>query len=846
MGFKSVLLAAAAVAPTVYAQGVAYAQCGGQGWTGATTCVSGYTCVVNNQYYSQCLPGAAVPTTATTAAPTATTPTTIITSTTKASTTTSGSSATTTAAVAGNPFSGKALYVNPYYASEISATAIPSLTGAMATKAAAVAKVPTFVWLDTAAKVPLMGTYLANIRALNKAGASPPVAGTFVVYDLPDRDCAAAASNGEYSIADGGVAKYKAYIDSIVALLKTYSDVSVILVIEPDSLANLVTNLSVAKCSNAQAAYLESTEYAIAQLNLPNVAMYLDAGHAGWLGWPANIGPAAQLFGKVYKAAGSPAAVRGLATNVANYNAWTSTSCPSYTSGDSNCNEKLYINALAPLLTAQGFPAHFITDTSRNGVQPTAQLAWGDWCNLIGTGFGVRPTTNTGDALEDAFVWIKPGGEADGTSNSSAARYDFHCGLADALQPAPEADEALNSLIHNRSVRVYRRRTRRRCGGTGWSGSTTCVSGYVCTSGNAYYSQCLPGTATLTTVTSATTSAGTKTSTAATPSSTGKTKYIGTNIAGFDFGCTTDGTCLTNKVYPALSSLNNGPDGLGQMAHFVSKTGHNIFRLPVGWQYLVNNNLGGTLDSSNLATYDQLVQGCLATGATCVIDIHNYARWNGGIIGQGGPTDAQFASLWSQLATKYKSNTKVVFGLMNEPHDLNSITTWAASVQAAVTAIRQAGATSTMLLLPGSDYASAGAFITDGSAAALSKVTNLDGTTTNLIFDVHKYLDSDNSGTHAECVTNNIDTAFAPLATWLRANGRQAILSETGGGNTASCQTYLCQQVAYLNANSDVYLGYIGWSAGSFDSTYILTETPNGSGSSMTDQALVAACLTRQ
>lgn len=119
---------------------------GGQGWSGATTCVSGYTCVVNNAYYSQCLPGSAVTTTATTA-PTATTPTTIITSTTKATTTTGGSSATTTAAVAGNPFSGKALYANPYYASEISASAIPSLTGAMATKAAAVAKVPTFYWL---------------------------------------------------------------------------------------------------------------------------------------------------------------------------------------------------------------------------------------------------------------------------------------------------------------------------------------------------------------------------------------------------------------------------------------------------------------------------------------------------------------------------------------------------------------------------------------------------------------------------------------------------------------------------------------------------------------------------
>lgn len=47
---------------------------------------------------------------------------------------------------------------------------------------------------------------------------------------------------------------------------------------EPDSLANLVTNLNVAKCANAESAYLECVNYAITQLNLPNVAMYIDAG----------------------------------------------------------------------------------------------------------------------------------------------------------------------------------------------------------------------------------------------------------------------------------------------------------------------------------------------------------------------------------------------------------------------------------------------------------------------------------------------------------------------------------------------------------------------------------------
>ncbi|KAJ5489331.1 1-4-beta-D-glucan cellobiohydrolase C [Penicillium diatomitis] len=427
------------------AQQTIWGQCGGSGYSGPTACPAQATCSTQNPYYAQCIPGSGnggggATTTTTTAGQT--TRTTMATTTTKATTTSaggSGGSTTTAPPSKGNPFAGYQPYANPYYSSEVVSLAIPSLPASLAPKASAVAKVPSFVWLDTAAKVPTMGTYLADIEAKNKAGANPPIAGIFVVYDLPDRDCAALASNGEYSIANDGVAKYKAYIDSIRTLLVKYSDVHTILVIEPDSLANLVTNMNVAKCANAHDAYLECVNYALKQLNLPNVSMYLDAGHAGWLGWPANLGPAATLFAKVYTDAGSPASVRGLATNVANYNAWSLDTCPSYTQGDQNCDEKRYVNALAPLLSAAGFDAHFITDTSRDGVQPTKQQAWGDWCNVIGTGFGMPFTTDTGDALEDAFIWVKPGGESDGTSDSSATRYDAHCGYSDALKPAPEA-----------------------------------------------------------------------------------------------------------------------------------------------------------------------------------------------------------------------------------------------------------------------------------------------------------------------------------------------------------------------------------------------------------------------
>lgn len=253
------------------------------------------------------------------------------------------------------------------------------------------------------------------------------------------------------------------------------------------------------------------------------------------------------------------------------------------------------------------------------------------------------------------------------------------------------------------------------------------------------------------------------------------------------------------------------------MNHFVKDDTLNAFRLPVGWQFLLNNQLGGKLDSNNAAQYDTLVQGCLNSGAKlCILDLHNYARWNGQIIGQGGPADAQLADVWKQLAQKYGSHSQIAFGVMNEPHvscctrafnipsaddvsqDIPDIKRWATTVQAVVTAIRNAGAQNNLILLPGQGYTSAETFVSSGSAAALNNVKNPNGSKDNLIMDVHKYLDSDNSGTHTECVKNSIDTAFQPLATWLRQNGRKAFLSETGGGNTASCAQYLCQELKFL------------------------------------------------
>jgi hypothetical protein len=52
-------LAAMTAAGSASAAVSAYGQCGGQGFSGETSCVSGYSCQKQNDYYSQCTPGAA-------------------------------------------------------------------------------------------------------------------------------------------------------------------------------------------------------------------------------------------------------------------------------------------------------------------------------------------------------------------------------------------------------------------------------------------------------------------------------------------------------------------------------------------------------------------------------------------------------------------------------------------------------------------------------------------------------------------------------------------------------------------------------------------------------------------
>ncbi|KAI1789786.1 glycoside hydrolase superfamily [Ganoderma leucocontextum] len=336
------------------------------------------------------------------------------------------------------------------------------------------------------------------------------------------------------------------------------------------------------------------------------------------------------------------------------------------------------------------------------------------------------------------------------------------------------------------------------CGGISWTGATTCVSGTVCTQYNDYYSQCTPAPA--------------------------LPRLGGVNTAGYDFSVATDGSFNGTGVSPPPA----------QFTHFAGQ-GANLFRIPFAWQ-LMTPEVGGPINETWFSTfYDTTVQSALSSSPNThvIVDLHNYARWNGQIIAQGGPTNDQFASVWTQLAQKYGSNERIIFGIMNEPHDVPDIATWVDSVQFVVNAVRNAGSKN-FLLLPGSSWSSAQAFPTE-AGPLLVKVTDPLGDTSKLIFDVHKYLDSDNSGTHPDCTTDNVDV-LTTLVSFLQSNGnRQAILSETGGGNTASCETLVANELSFVKNNFPTLVGFTLWAAGAFDTTYVLTLTPFVNG---TDQTL--------
>jgi cellulose 1,4-beta-cellobiosidase len=335
-----------------------------------------------------------------------------------------------------NPFDGAKLYVNPDYKATIEELAAKHPEAAVNLKK--LASYPTAIWMSKIADLAKLPGYLADAEAQQTSGGKPVVP-VFVVYDMPGRDCAAAASAGELPPNENGEARYqKEYIDVIAGALAAHPKLNTALILEPDSLANLVTNLEKPTCAAAEPIYKRSIAYAIAKLSLPNAFIYVDAAHAGWLGWPRNIVKSYAVYKEVLAMAGGPDRIRGFATDVSNYDPAKDPTAPKRDPAAAPNDELGYIADLAKGLPTVGITGKgFVIDTGRDGV-PNVRTEPGNWCNIKGAGLGERPQASPAPNV-DAYLWIKVPGESDGTSDPKAARFDQNCASDDASPGAPEA-----------------------------------------------------------------------------------------------------------------------------------------------------------------------------------------------------------------------------------------------------------------------------------------------------------------------------------------------------------------------------------------------------------------------
>ena len=130
--------------------------------------------------------------------------------------------------------------------------------------------------------------------------------------------------------------------------------------------------------------------------------------------------------------------------------------------------------------------------------------------------------------------------------------------------------------------------------------------------------------------------------------------------------------------------------------------------------------------------------------------------------------------------------------------------------QAAINGIRASGAKTQPIFIEGNSYTGAWKWTTEND-----NLKTLTDPSDNLVYEMHQYLDSDGSGTAAECVSASIGRERVQKATqWLKTNGKKGFLGEFGGGVNTQCQEAVNGMLQYMQANSDVWMGAGWWAAG--------------------------------
>ena len=219
-----------------------------------------------------------------------------------------------------------------------------------------------------------------EVRRLAAMATSNGAVPVLVAYNIPNRDCGGHSAGGDRD-AEG----YGRWIREFASGLRGHKT---IVVLEPDALGHL-------DCLDheSQESRLAMLRDAVGVLKDHGATVYVDAGNARW------VRPEV-MADRLRRAALDRA--DGFALNVSNF-------VPT--------PESIRYGERVASFTGN---KHFIIDTSRNGLGHR-----GDWCNPRGQALGAFPSTQTGNALVDAYLWIKAPGQSDGPCNGGPAAGSF-------------------------------------------------------------------------------------------------------------------------------------------------------------------------------------------------------------------------------------------------------------------------------------------------------------------------------------------------------------------------------------------------------------------------------------
>lgn len=294
--------------------------------------------------------------------------------------------------------------------------------------------------------------------------------------------------------------------------------------------------------------------------------------------------------------------------------------------------------------------------------------------------------------------------------------------------------------------------------------------------------------------------------------------YVGVNLSGAEYnGRKLPGKVYTDYVYPSPELMD----------YFLDR-GMNSFRLPFRWER-VQPVPGAELDPDEMGRIDAVVAYVGAKGGSLILDPHNHARHGGNMIGSPALPVSTLGDLWRRLAERYRSNPHVIFGLMNEPHAIDT-GVWFAAVQSAIDSIRKTGARN-LILVPGTRWTGAHSWFSGGESSNAAGFEALRDPGRNLAVELHQYLDADFSGTGRTCRSATIGAeSLSAVTAWLRKRGYRGFLGEFGASEDPQCLAALDNILAHIAENEDVWLGWTYWAGGQWLGRYPLSVSPTAEG----------------